>query len=76
MKIYDMMTQRKGKDDKKFYQSIGTIFESEYQGKTSMSGYLNTNPDVKVFLFERKPKEQTSGNVDFDLSGAGENVPF
>jgi hypothetical protein len=58
MKIFKMMTQRTNKDGKKFYQEIGTMFEGEYQGKPSLSGYLNTNPDVKVYFFEQLPKEQ------------------
>lgn len=59
MKIFKMTTQRKGKDGKNFYQEIGTMFVGEYEGKQSISGYLNTNPDVKVYFFEQKPKDQS-----------------
>jgi hypothetical protein len=78
MKIFKMMTQRKNKDGKNFYQEIGTMFAGEYEGKPSLSGYLNTNPDVKVYFFEQKPKEQnTVGGINFDdASGGSDNVPF
>lgn len=79
MKIYKIMTQRKNKDGKNFYEPIGTMFASEYEGKPSLSGYLNTNPDVKIYFFEQKPKEQAPqqtgapapGNVQFS-----EELPF
>ena len=67
-----MMTQRKSKDGKNFYQEIGTMFKSEYEGKPSLSGYLNTNPDVKVYFFEQKPKEQQAPQQ----TGEPQDLPF
>jgi hypothetical protein len=76
MKTYNMLTQSINKDGKKFYHQIGKIFAGEYEGKPTLSGYLNTNPNQKVYLFENQPQGQQqqqapqqqapSGNIQFE----------
>ena len=45
------------KTNKNYWLEIGTIFVND-QGQ--MSGYLNANPDVQIYLFENQPKQQNA----------------
>jgi hypothetical protein len=42
------------KTGKANWLEIGVMFE----GEKGLSGYLNSNPDVQVYLFEQQPKQQ------------------
>ena len=74
MKVYKIMTKREYKD-KKTWCEIGTAFEND---KQQISGFLNNNPDVQVYLFEQKPKEQNqppNAREQFN-TGDSQTVPF
>jgi hypothetical protein len=58
MKTYKMTTKKVNqKTNKNYWLEIGTIFVND-QGQ--ISGYLNNNPDVQVYLFENQPKQQNA----------------
>jgi hypothetical protein len=60
MKTYKMTTKKVNqKTNKNYWLEVGTIFVND-QGQ--MSGYLNANPDVQIYLFENQPKQQTHQN--------------
>ena len=72
MKVYKIMTKREYKD-KKTWCEIGTAFEND---KQQISGFLNNNPDVQVYLFEQKPKEQNQPPKAREQFSNSENIPF
>jgi hypothetical protein len=50
-----MMTKKVNqKTGKNNWLEIGVMFE----GDKGLSGYLNNNPDVQIYLFEQQPKQQ------------------
>ena len=54
MKIFKLCTKKTSKAGKNSWPEIGVLFSND-QGQ--LSGYLNNNPDVQVYLFEQKPKQ-------------------
>jgi adenylate cyclase len=56
MKIFKICTKKESQETgKKSWPEIGVLFSNE-QGQ--LSGYLNNNPDVQIYLFEQQPKQQ------------------
>ncbi len=55
MKIFKICTKKENqKTGKKSWPEIGVLFSND---KGQLSGYLNNNPDVQVYLFEQQPKQ-------------------
>jgi len=55
MKIFNAVTKKVGKDDKAHWLPVGTFFE----GEKGISGYMHANPEAQIYLFEKKPFQQT-----------------
>jgi len=71
MKTYKMTTKKVNqKTNKNYWLEIGTIFVND-QGQ--MSGYLNANPDVQVYLFENQPKQQ---NANYQQNPGAQGQPY
>jgi len=55
MKVFKLMTRKENnKTGKANWLEVGVMF----QGEKGLSGYLNSNPDVQLYLFEQQPKQQ------------------
>ena len=63
MKVYKIATKKPNKDGKNYWPEIGTIFVND---DGQMSGYLNNNPEVKIYLFpvEKNNNQQQNNNFN------------
>jgi len=69
MKVFKLMTKKVNpKTEKANWLEIGVMF----QGEKGLSGYLNNNPDVQVYLFEQKPREQQNANYQQNPGAQGQ----
>lgn len=67
MRVFKIHTKKdRGQDKKPSWPEIGVLFEND---KGQLSGYLNNNPGVQVYLFEQKPKEGQQGASQGQPSG-------
>lgn len=64
-KRYDIMSPRKGRDDKTYWTRLGTAFQNDKGGIQLVFDALpipDSEGRVVASLFEPKPREQAQGN--------------